>query len=610
LQEFYERVPDHPALSYFKYIGGDKKEKVNLNNIGEFTANNGQNYVYVGVETKTKERTYFTTQTYYAHKAISKDLANVYKASVWREYDGLRAYMRLNNFYKRAKLSFSGFHHIALGMNNVFMGGKYIGNPLPFDLLGWKSTNKTGLKMIKSINPVLWNGLRQGLTLNETGSRADYHKLEDALGNAWGKMEKTPQKFPGISLLGDFKTWFDRGLWERYYAGSKAGAYMVRYGIALKEFAKDFPTEYTEWARQGYPVLGETVYEKLCAKIIARDLNNLYGGLPIDMMGISAGAWDTLRALILAPDWQISNWQSSINMMRHLFPEAYREFIIEGETIKGKAPKVSGKAKGAKLTRDAFKTVLKGTLTLMILSELINLWNTKDDKGGSKSMLQNPPGYRNLTKIFEHDGRDYYMDIGRHYFEPYKLFKYTDFSLDAPDNILSIGYSAAKYLESKSSAGLRTAKEAWTMKDWRGRRFADWAHLKEGKLTMSKYINERYAGNPVPGLAVQQALNMTPIWADQGIRAYLGDEPGLVSGFAVFGIHVKVGPENPEIGLILDQLGPLIYKNQLGTITIQERLLMKALGHRLKMIQPERQAEAKAKKEQKEQRIRKNSGLK
>lgn len=611
-REQYTRVPDHPALRYYRVVRSGRKTKVKTGN--PFGTKVGIDAVIV--EKETTDRVVLVQDNLLVHKGIAKQFIKLYQGSKLRDLGAsMRFLMRVNSFYKRSKLSMSLFHHVALGQNNAFLGAaKGPGNPFWVDIGDFKSVHKTGLKQLREFNPVLFFLVKQGLTLNEMGSRADYHRLSQGLQDAWKKkIDSRDNVWVTIkNNIGDFVEWWDHKLWNRYYAGSKAMAGLAQYQANLKRMRNEFPDEYSEWVAMGNPIDGSTTYESIVSRMTARDINDLYGGLATDILGISETAMDTLRLALLAPDWQTSNWRFTINSIRGALPRASREYLIKtgSETRKVKtgarartnrrlAAKELGRATG-NLGKAAFKKYLQAYFVMGLFTQITNYAMTGfllDDEE-PRFAFQNAPGNKNKLLIYvDKDGREFYLDTLRHFGEPLKIFKRFKVTDSVTDSALSLVSSIAKYLEDKRSAVINIAKEIVTMRDWRDRPFSDLdTLLKTGEHVTSPTARIPRHMSRIPGLVVQQVHNVLPIPAEEGFQAATGKKSIVQVGGAFGGMHITTQSTTPEVREMLNRLGVLIYKSQVGTMTKREAVEMRVIKARLRAIQPEKEAEKKAKR--------------
>jgi predicted DNA-binding protein len=442
----------------------------------------------------------------YVHNEVAGYLRNIFENSKWREVWYGKKYLKVNQYMKRMKLSASGFHFVALGFNNLFYhGDKFykIGNPLPFNLFGWESGMKKGLTAYREKNPIVEHLVKHGMTLDE-GTMADYYQRFHRNILSW-PTQKTGLK--NIAQAGkDFAQVWDKALWDEYFVGSKAYAGMVAYGRNLKFLEKKFPKLYEEWRATGFAKTFTTAYEKEALRQAARDVNTLYGGLPYELYKISQTTQDTLRAFVLAPDWQVSNWMTFLNGVRNL--------ATGGQS---------------KTTVDAGRRLAQVVITLGGLGNMINYAAT------GRFVWDNPEGYKGMVAIGQVHGKPYYTDFYRHFGEFLKVFKYGN-----NKKISTYVYdSPLRYLVNKSSQLVRVMDAIRTGQDWRGRPLADWKALMSGKMWQSKYIPWWERGSVLPGVILQIGEAFIPIPGQTLQRSIIGDEPWIVGGSSVFGIHIK-----------------------------------------------------------------------
>jgi hypothetical protein len=454
----------------------------------------------------------------YVHNDVAKGIKSIFGTSKMKEMPVTRGLLKMNNLYKRMKLAASGFHHVALGYNNLFLGKdvKGLNNPMPFDIGPWKSVYKTGMAAIESKDAILKHGLKNGLTLRETGAGADYAntakdvitKFVDTSDPGIGRMVADLGR-KGVHL-------WDDALWNKYYAGSKAQIFKLQYARQLKALANNpkYKKQHADWEWMGSPIEGKTEFESIAAQIAARNTNDLYGGLNRELLKISDTTWDAMRLGLLAPDWTLSNWRYTINGLREL------------ASVKGKS------AAGSVAAQDMLKT----TLMLGALGYGLNKAFT------GHSQLENPKGTKNMVAIGEMGGdKMLYLDLYRHFGEPLKVFK----SGKSGKPGTWFYDSPVRYAVNKSSAILRIIDMIRTGEDWRGRPLATWDDLMNGKFHGDPYKPYWERGSSLPGVAlIAFGESAIPIPITTGMRVAGGDEAPAVGIGSVFGVHLKEEPRS------------------------------------------------------------------
>jgi hypothetical protein len=204
-------------------------------------------------------------------------------------WEGLLA---INGVIKRAKLSFSAFHHVALSESAIAdMGFEFLRHPI--------DTVKIGVSDIREGTDAMRFAVQHGLQL---GAIKDFHvgvlqravETFDRMHN--NEMLKIGEKFHGpeyraVRAVGKAVGTWDRGLWDFYHNGLKMAAFQSLYSKEL--------------ARQG----GKN--SDTIARAIAQHVNNAFGGQVWENMVINRNMQDVMRLLLLAPDWTLSNIKSA-----------------------------------------------------------------------------------------------------------------------------------------------------------------------------------------------------------------------------------------------------------------------------------------------------------
>jgi len=241
------RSIDHPAFRKHKYIATDEM---------------GQPILY--------------RVPLVAHPSIYPHLRALYQKSFFDDYALLRFIKRLNLMQKLGKVRFGLFHWTALSRQALAYGFS------PTDYA-------KGLSLIEQRDPDVELCIRYGATLS-SGEMEDYtdqwmRGIEDtALETAEGAPEKARKLIKSVLQS------MDRGLWHKFFRGLKATALKVEFNRNRSRY----PNKSTEDI----------------ARITATDINDVFGGLNWEMLGISRTIKDIMRLFLFAPDWTASNWRS------------------------------------------------------------------------------------------------------------------------------------------------------------------------------------------------------------------------------------------------------------------------------------------------------------
>ena len=195
-----------------------------------------------------------------------------------------RAVDAFNMYTKKAALSMSGFHHMALTESAGATLGPRRG--IAGQFAGSKSTWNKGLKLLQ--NPEnLRDMTMHGLQLSGSPDIAVNRVARDLL-----SLEAKTRGIPVVGALTKavrrFNQGWDDALWTRYHSGNKAYAYyhLVEDGIRK---APNMPVDEVK-------------------DTVARAVNNAFGGLEWETMwSVSPKMRKWLQRLVFAPDWTLSN---------------------------------------------------------------------------------------------------------------------------------------------------------------------------------------------------------------------------------------------------------------------------------------------------------------
>jgi hypothetical protein len=244
-----------------------------------------------------------------------------------------------------------------------------------------------------------------------------------------------------------FKRLWDRGLWDHYFVGLKA----ISYKIWFQKIQKLYPNKSRDE----------------CAKIAANDINNNYGGLNWEILGVSDTALDWFRMALLAPDWTLSNWRMFFDATRgSTLENLLSEKIKQGKPLGETEALLFG---GGKHAKGAMHYMARVFFTLGLLTMVANIAlhgdpfpHAKEDIGRTWWMVKLP--YR------DEKNRPYYLDLFGHFFEPVKAAS-----------------SPLRWASGKRSFIWRGVEEQLRGTNWRGDYIGNIEDLTEGNLYRSKY---------------------------------------------------------------------------------------------------------------------------
>lgn len=243
---------------------------------------------------------------------VHPEIADVVGAVLEAPFDGniARRVSMLNAFAKKAALSFSFFHHIALA-ESAFASLGIKG--LSFTK---KSGFRKGLELLKN-EAGTKEALRNGLNLGAI-SDVQVTKVQQALMRMEAGLKKTPvlgKVAKGIRKGNDL---WDKVLWDYWHTGLKSYAYHELYTQALKR--------------------SPGINKIELGRDIARSVNNAFGGQTWDLLMKSPKWQQAAHWILLAPDWTYSNIMVALSPFEggHVgrFGRAYwRRSIMGGMTF-------------------------------------------------------------------------------------------------------------------------------------------------------------------------------------------------------------------------------------------------------------------------------------
>ena len=187
----------------------------------------------------------------------------------------LNNYRIINALSKQTMLTFSFFHHLALGESGVASGR--------FPITAYRK----GAQYLKN-EQITGRAIEAGLQLNAT---ADVHKLIlDEMLIGW---ERKARGIPGLQQATTAMRWskqqWDIFLWDKIHSYLKMDAWYRKYTRDLIKHGDEFP-------------------EKVIARDAASYVNDAFGGQNWDAFFRSSKKLEGMAHLsFLAPDWGISN---------------------------------------------------------------------------------------------------------------------------------------------------------------------------------------------------------------------------------------------------------------------------------------------------------------
>lgn len=421
------------AVNFYRWMGTEKRTKTH--------PRTGAKYVV--------EKTFLRHTGALVHKEAAPNVKALLETSLVKQLPFLRTLLRLNAAGKAMLLSFSGFHHMALANNAIFYGV----NPFWFG----PTNHKAGLTLLLNEDPIVMRGIRNGLTVKDSASiNFSTVVANEGIEEVGKVLKKLGLGKVTRGVLG-VKQWLDKGLWDRYYVGLKMMGFKLHY---LK-------------LRSLYP--HKTADE--VAQIAARDLNDGFGGLAWELMGVTKTAYDAMRLGLLAPDWTIGNWRTFLGGIGFSnLANAIRERVT------GRESEQWAFGKNAKGARRYFARIIF-TLALLTLAGNLALWGTP---------FPHPPEDRKkywwciMLPFTDKDGKHYYLDLFRHFIEPIRAV-----------------FDPWRFASGKMAVLPKQIMDQLEGKNWRG----DWIGTNKDLLTEGKLYRSKYDEWPEPGfMGLNQAL--------------------------------------------------------------------------------------------------------
>ena len=440
------------------------------------------------------------------HPDIGSDLNNYLEPSWFTKSSKRLLLKRANYIAKKSLLSFTGFHHVAVGKTALFyMDMSHVVDAL---VRPWRISNE-GLELISRQDADINLLLENGMTLSSGGAMDYGRQLASAMRDwdAYMRDSGVAKKVRGN--LGKYSQWWDQALWDKFYRGSKALAGKIEYNRRLKKFER----ELTE---------GKISRQEI-ARRVARDMNNNFGGLNLEFgtgwMGEEHGrsrsktAQDFTRFLLLAQDWTESNykffWQASAgSILKHGVPG--RNFSVK-EALFGDSTYYMAKV--------LFFTGVATNLINYAINGTLASDNDKRDKWSPyNTRIKVPIG-----------GKSYYIDLFGHFMEPVKLVAES----------FKEGGNPLQKLSHKSSIPGRILLEQFTGRDWAGRHFATWEDVKSGKVVGSYYGGPPGLKETLPGRTIDVGRKFIPIPLNAVLGMALDDKSALEAVTTAVGLPMR-----------------------------------------------------------------------
>lgn len=225
---------------------------------------------------------------------VHPEIANEIKVVLDRPFSGagVRAADTINAFVKKANLSFSLFHHVALTETAIAtptVGRQMLKlwNPVK----AWKAI-KTGNYGVFEKIPLSKDAVRHGLQIGAI-SDVQVGKVRTALANLERITKSVPVVGKITKKIRSFNTFWDKALWDYYHTSLKLYGYEGLVQRGLKTHPK-LPAEVVK-------------------KEVAQFVNDTFGGQAWDLLLKSPKWRQGMHWLLLSPDWTLSTVRQAMS---------------------------------------------------------------------------------------------------------------------------------------------------------------------------------------------------------------------------------------------------------------------------------------------------------
>lgn len=314
---------------------------------------------------------------------VHPDIAKEVEVVLGKPFSGqaARAADTINAFVKKANLSFSLFHHVALtetGLATPTVGKKVAGllNPIRT----WKAIRSGNYGVFKDI-PLSKDAVKHGLQI---GSISDVQvgKVRGALSELERRTKSVPVLRKVTKGIRSFNDLWDKHLWDYYHTSLKLYGYegLVQRGLKT------------------HPGLPQEVVKKEVAQFV----NDTFGGQAWDLMLKNPKWQQGMHWLLLSPDWTLSTVRQA------LAPTGMGAVSALGRELR------------SEMGQDFWK---KGIVYFWGGMNLLNKSLTEADTGKGRYMWENAPGHKTHLYIGKNpDGTEKYMRWGKQFRELPEFF--------------------------------------------------------------------------------------------------------------------------------------------------------------------------------------------
>ena len=324
---------------------------------------------------------------------VHPDIADELKVILDRPYKGgfIRAITTVNSFAKKAQLTFSGFHAIALSETAFATPGmaKHIvklWNPLKvIDAL--KNKNYLILEKMDIAKDAVKHRVKFGALAD-----VQRHRVQRNLDALAEKFKHIPVINKATKALKQVNETWDKILWDYYHNSLK----LTGYEALVNYYSKNLDTYIKAKKLEGRPK--EEIIDKMKDEI-GQFVNDSFGGQNFDLL-LKSKKWEQIaHALILSPDWVYSTMRQAIA------PTGIGAVHPETKFIRKKI--------GIGFWLRAALYFYGG---VNILNRVLTRYMEKERKG--KWMWQNDPGHKTHLFIgYNKDGTKRYLRWGKQFRE-------------------------------------------------------------------------------------------------------------------------------------------------------------------------------------------------
>lgn len=335
-------------------------------------------------------------------------------------------YDLINGMVKKAQLSFSLFHHIALFETGVATMGAWktvqVGLNLPKI---WKALRNNEFDIFKK-QAIAKDGISHGLQVGATQD-INFSRIQDALNKMAESARGIPVAQQTAAFIRSFNENWDKALWTYYHDSLKLYAY--EHLAAKIDRTKG------------------SAHLKSQKEEVAQFVNDTFGGQNWDTLMVNPATVRTMTRILLSPDWTVSTVRQALS--------------ITGVGAVGKDGVAMRRKMGAMFWT---KAILYFGVGMNLLNVAIRKWDEKENpqyyEGQERglednTMVGNAIGRKTYLFIGRYeDGTERYLRWGKQFRELPELF-YDEYGINVPQ-------AAFKKIGSKGSPLLQIVSQIFT----------------------------------------------------------------------------------------------------------------------------------------------------